>query len=429
MKLQLLILLPVLALGVFDTRTISAGDTSPTLDAQLAKFAATDWPWWRGPQRNGIAADGQTPPTEWSADKNIKWKTPIPGRGHGSVTVVGEQVLLASANHEKETQLVICLDRKTGEERWRRVVHEGNLEPLANAKASQASGTVACDGERFFVNFLNNKAAWTTALDRDGKQLWQTKIADYKLHQGYGSSPAVYGPLVIVSADNKLGGAVAGIDRVSGKVVWTKTRPKVPNYASPVIITLHGKDQLLMTGCDLVSSYDPLTGDLNWEFKGATTECVTTTVTDGTRIFTTGGFPKNHIAAVNADGSGKVEWEVNARVYVPSLLCRDNRLFGILDAGVASCWNSATGEELWKSQLGGTFSSSPVLVADLIYAANEEGSMFIFKASAESFQLVAENKLGDNVMATPTICGGRIYHRVAMQDGDTRQEYLFCIGE
>jgi outer membrane protein assembly factor BamB len=402
---------------------------SATINALLSKFDASDWPWWRGPHRNGIAADGQAPATKWDESSNIKWKTMIPGRGHGSVTVVGDQVLLITADHDKETQLVICLDRETGQEKWQSVVHEGNLEKKGNKKASQASGTVACDGERFFVNFLNDKAAWTTALDRQGKQLWQTKITDYRVHQGYGSSPAIYGPLVIVSADNKQAGAIAGLDRKSGKIVWKKTRPKVPNYASPVIFNLAGKDQLLFTGCNLVSSYSPLTGDLNWEIKGSTTECVTSAVTDGTHIFTSGGYPKNHISAVKADGSGTIVWENKVRVYVPSMLCQDGLLFGILDAGVASCWDSATGKELWKARLGGTFSSSPVLAGGLIYATNEAGTTFVFKASAESFELVGENKLGDNVLATPTICGGRIYYRAAIQDGNKRQEFLYCIGE
>jgi outer membrane protein assembly factor BamB len=432
MNARFLVLRMTMVIGLVGASSAYAAEreaTSATIDALLEKFEPTDWPWWRGPDRNGISTDGKIPPTTWNESKNVKWKAPIPGRGHGSVTVVGEQVLLATADHEKEIQLVVCLDKETGKEQWRSVVHDGNLEKKGNKKASQASGTIACDGERFFVNFLNDKAAWTTALDRKGGQLWQTKITDYQVHQGYGSSPAIYGPLVIVSADNKQAGAVAGLDRVTGKIVWKKTRPKVPNYSSPVILTVAGKDQLLFTGCNLVSSYDPLTGELNWETKGATTECVTSTVTDGTHIFTSGGYPKNHISAVKADGSGTVAWENKARVYVPSLLCQGGHLFGILDAGVASCWNSSTGEELWKARLGGTFTSSPVMAAGLIYATNESGNTYVFKASAKSFELVDENKLGDHVLATPTICGGRIYYRTAVQIDNVRQEFLYCLGE
>ena len=119
-----------------------------------------------------------------------------------------------------------------------------------------------------------------------------------------------------------------------------------------------------MTGCNLFSSFDPHSGETLWEVKGATTECVTSTVTDGERVFCSGGYPKNHLAAVLADGSGKIVWETKDRVYVPSLLARDGHLFGVLDAGVAVCWKSDTGKEAWKKRLGGEFNASPVLVGD-----------------------------------------------------------------
>jgi outer membrane protein assembly factor BamB len=145
-------------------------------------------------------------------------------------------------------------------------------------------------------------------------------------------------------------------------------------------------------------------------------------------VLTSGGYPRNHVAAVRADGSGRSAWENNVRVYVPSMLIQDDILYAVTDDGVAMCWRAATGEELWKGRLGGTFSSSPVLVGPHIYATNEAGRTFIFRATPERFELVAENQLGDDVFATPAICGGRIYLRVAEQEGEKRQEYLYCIG-
>jgi hypothetical protein len=184
-----------------------------------------------------------------------------------------------------------------------------------------------------------------------------------------------------------------------------------------------------MTGCDLVSSFDPLTGKVLWETPGATTECVTSTVTDGRHIYTSGGYPKNHISAVVADGSGKIAWENKDRVYVPSLVFRDGYLYGTLDAGVAACWKSDTGESPWKQRLGGTFSASPVLVGDKIYATNEAGETFIYLAQPDKYTAVGQNKLGDEVFATPTFCGGRIYMRVAEQVDGKRREVLYCLGK
>ncbi len=318
-----------------------AQDPPPKTDADPISVAPTDWPWWRGPTRNGVAAPKQTPPMKWSATENVRWQVPVVGRGHGSPIVVGEQVFLAAADHEREVQLLLCYQRDTGKLLWQTEVHKGGFTTKGNKKSSLASSTPACDGRRVFINFLNAGAVYTTAVSRDGAILWQTKITDYLIHQGYGSSPAVYQSLVIVSADNKGGGAIAALERATGKIVWKQDRPKTPNYASPIILSVAGRDQLLMTGCDLVASFDPLTGKKLWETPGSTTECVTSTVTDGQLMFTTGGYPRSHMSAVRADGSGKIVWANKTRVYVPSLVAHAGHLYGVLDNGVAVCWHCA----------------------------------------------------------------------------------------
>jgi len=419
------LLAALLTLPLILPAVVPAGGAKPKTGATPAP---ADWPGWRGPTGDGVAAPGQTPPLKWSAAENVRWKAAVPGRGHGSPVVVGTRVLLATADPDAQTQSVLCFDRATGKLLWTEVVHRGGVETKGNAKSSPASSTPAGDGERVFVNFLHAGAIYTTALGLDGKQLWQTKVTDYVLHQGFGSSPAVYQSLVLVSADNKGTGVIAGLDRATGKVVWKQERPKLPNYASPVVVTAGGKEQLVLTGCDLVTGFDPLTGTKLWETKGSTTECVTSTVTDGTRVFTSGGYPKNHVAAVLADGSGKVAWENKARVYVPSMLVHRGHLFAVQDDGFAACWKCDTGAEVWKEKLGGAFSASPVRVGELILATNEAGKTFVFKADPAAFDLVGENQLGSEVMASPAVCGNRIYLRAAEKVGGKREEALYCVG-
>jgi len=401
---------------------------SPVGFAEELNFASTDWPCWRGAKRDGIASGDSPPPTEWSETKNVIWKQPVPGRGHGSVTVVGNPVLLAAAEHDSQTQSVLCFDRDTGRSLWKAKIHQGRFVKRMNKKATLASSTMASDGERFFISFLNGGAVYTSAISREGEILWQTKITEYKVHQGYGSSPAVYRSLVIVSADNKKAGCIAGLERKTGKIVWKTQRARKPNYASPVIHHIHGRDQLLFSGTNLVSSFDPMTGETIWEIKGATTECVTTMPTNGDLVFTSGGYPRNHVSAIRADGSGTVVWENSVRVYVPSMIVHKGYLYAVTDAGIAVCWKSDTGKEMWKGRLGGTFSSSLVLAGDLFYAANESGKTFIFEATPGKFTLRAENTLGNEVFATPTFSGGRIYQRVAHMIGNQRREMLYCIG-
>ncbi len=390
--------------------------------------SSKDWPWWRGPSRNGEAAKDQSPPTFWSDSKNVAWKAAVPGRGHGSMAIFGKQIFLQTADESSGAQMVVCFDRSTGKQLWLTTVHpSGGMKK--NNKSTAASSTPACDGERIFVNFPNSGSLMTTALDLNGKQLWQTKICDYIEHQGYGSSPALYQSLVLVSADNKAGGAIAALDRKSGTIVWRRERPQLPNYPSPIVLNVAGKDQLLMTGCDKVSSFNPLSGETLWEVEGATTECVTSTVTDGTLVYTSGGYPKNHMSAVLADGSGKKVWENDSRLYVPSLVIRDGYLFGVLDAGIAVCWKADSGEEVWKARLGGTFSSSPVLVGDKVYATNEVGETFIYKANSQKFEQLGKCKLGDEVLSTLVICDNHVFYRAAHLVDGKREEVLYCLGE
>jgi outer membrane protein assembly factor BamB len=388
-----------------------------------------DWPWWRGPSRDGIAAPGQKPPLTWSSKENVIWSALIPGRGHGSPTVVGNQVFIATADAAKQVQSVLCLDRNTGKQQWRTDVHEGGWETKGNAKSSLASSTVACDGERVFINFLHAGGVYVTALDRQGRKLWQTKVTDFVIHQGFGASPAIFESLVIVSADHKGSGLIAGLDRYSGKIVWKRERPAKPNYTSPILLNFAGREQLVLSGCDLVTSLEPSTGKQLWESEGSTTECVTSVVTDGERLFVSGGYPRNHLAAMRADGSGKIEWENNSRVYVPSMVVHDGHLYAVLDAGIAACWNSATGQEMWKARLDGIFSSSLVLVGDNLMATNEQSQTFIFKAKPTGFEQVALNQLDDECMSTPAVCDSRIYLRVARTTGDHRQEVVYCLGK
>ena len=341
--------------------------------------------------------------------------------------MVGDRIYLATADRVKQTQSVLCLDRLTGKLVWQTEVHGSLADPGRHSNSSAASSTVACDGERLFINFLNGGAVHTTALALDGKMLWQRKICDFLTHQGFASSPFLHEALVLVSADHKGGGVIAALDRKTGRTVWTELRPKHHNYTSPAIVQADGRAQMVMAGCNLITSLDPSTGRKLWEMDGSTEECVGSVVTDGVRVFAGGGYPRNHVAATMADGSGTVAWQNNARVYVPSMIARDGHLFAVMDAGLAVCWKSDTGEELWKERLGGDFFSSPVMAGDRIYASNVAGKTFVFIATPKTFHLLATNQLGDEAYASPVICDSRIYLRAAKK-GAERQEFLYCVG-
>lgn len=399
-----------------------------TLTSARAATGVGDWPGWRGPTADGHAAAGQTVPVKWSETENVIWRAPIRGRGHSSPTVVGNRVYVATADLATMEQVVLCFDRATGKPVWETVVHRDKFDSAGHRNASPASATVAWDGERLYINFLNDKAVYTTALDASGKILWQTRVSDYVVHQGFGSSPVVHESIVLVTADHKEGGKVAGLNKRTGAIVWEQSRPQIANYPSFAVLKVAGKFQAVLAGCELVSSFDPLTGKKLWEIEGSTQETVVTAVTDGQRVFASGGYPKNHVVAVEADGSSRVAWQNQARLYVPSMLVRDGHIYATLDAGQAVCWKSDTGDELWREKVDRDFYSSPVMVGSRIYATSARGVTSVFEATPQAFKLIAQNQLGDDALASPAICGNRIYLRSAKK-GDPRQDYLWCIGE
>ncbi|MGE3809202.1 MAG: PQQ-binding-like beta-propeller repeat protein, partial [Gemmataceae bacterium] len=185
------------------------------------RIGPDDWPWWRGPNRNAVARV-QKVPTTWSETKNIVWKAAVPGRGHGSPIVVGSRVFLESADEQKQTQFVLCYDRATGKQLWQKQLHAGGFDGRFHKKNTRASSTLACDGERVFAPFYNAGALWLTALDLEGKQLWQKKLGNFVSHWGYSASPCLYQSLVIVAGDHKGegGGYLVALDRQSGAEKW-----------------------------------------------------------------------------------------------------------------------------------------------------------------------------------------------------------------
>lgn len=390
-------------------------------------FPESDSPWWRDNGRDGHA-DGPAP-TAWSENEHVLWKTPIPGRGHSSPTIVGDRIYLATAEDYYNAQMVLALDRASGEIVWQTTLHGGGFPTAGqlHSKSTNANGTVACDGERLYIAFLNSDAITLSALDLAGDILWQTKVCDFNSHYGHAASACIYESLVIIAAECQGGGGLAALHRETGDIIWRKSRPG-ENYSSAVVAHVAGKDQLLLSGNDYVTSFDPLTGETNWNTPGTTSTTCGTMVWDADRVFASGGFPGSQTICIDAS-TGREVWSNRVKCYEQSMLLADGYLYAFDDNGVAYCWEAATGAEQWKERLGGPVSASLALAGDLIYATNENGTTFVFRADPSRFELVSENRLGDEAFATPTISGGRLYLRVATHAGGGRHEFLYCIGE
>jgi outer membrane protein assembly factor BamB len=403
-----------------------AAPTAGVSEAAPVEVSPDDWAWWRGPNRNATQSS-MSVPTEFGPTQNVLWKAPVPGRGHADPTVVGDRVFLATAERGPETQSVVCFDRHSGNQLWQQTLHQGGFERNMHAKSTQASNTVACDGQRLFVCLLNAEKIHLSSLDLDGKILWQKVLGDFRSKFGYSASPVLHGSFVIVAADHSDGGFLTAVHRETGDVVWKKARPAESTYASPIVAHVAGKDQILIAGADQVASYSPDSGEQLWSCEGVTSSCVGTVVWDENNVFASGGYPGEETICINASNGSPV-WRNKQKVYISSLLLQDGLLFGNNDKGIAFCLDAATGQKKWQARLGGNHSASPVLIGQHIYTASEEGVVTVYKPSGEGFEEVAKNDMGDEIMASPVAAHGHLYLRVADHAGGGRQETLYCIG-
>lgn len=390
-----------------------------------------EWRNWRGPSRNGMAAE-QQPPLSWSDSENILWSIPVQGRGHASPTVVGNQVILASSDVESETQFVVSYDLENGAEQWRTVCNKGNFNPQIYPTNTHASSTVCSDGERLFAVFNNNRAAQLVALDLAGNILWEKKAADFipqRYQFGFGASPILHNGNVIVTSECEQRGAIVAFRVTDGEEIWRIDRPRATSYSTPSIAEVAGREQMVISGGNRVESYDPATGDLLWSVDAQWVVTCGTAVWDDQRFYVSGGFPRGQTLAVEADGSGKIAWENRVKFYEQSLLLYDGYLYGLADTGVAYCFRASDGKEMWKERLEQGVSASPVLANGNIYISVESGTTFVFRATPDGYEEVARNKLGDVAYATPTFVRNRILLRVGHRENNVVSETLYCVGQ
>ena len=386
------------------------------------------WPSWRGPNGDGIAAD-QPLLTEWSKSSGVLWRVDVPGRGHSSPIVAGDSVYLATALVQQQKQQIVACDRQTGEMKWTMVLHDRGLpsERQIHNKGTHANGTVACDGARLYTAFLNSDSIIASAVDLNGELVWQKEIGSFVSKFGYAPSPILYKSLVIFAADNSGGGYLAAVDGASGKIAWRVARANAFSYSSPTVANVGGRDQLLISGCDAVTSYDPASGDEMWKTPCIAEATCGTIVTTSDLIFASGGYPEKETVCLSADG--KRVWFNKTGVYEPSLVVVDDQLIAVSDDGIACCWAVETGDTNWRERLGGNFSASPIVCNNRVYAANLSGETFVFTTSDGQYELIARNKLGNDCYASPAVADGQLFLRVGIGNGSGRREQLVCLGE
>lgn len=400
-----------------------------------ASASADDWPQWRGPEGINHADADITLPIQWDlkTGQNVIWKTALPGFGHSTPIVVENSIFLTTADEAAGTQSLVRLDRETGRvvDQW--VIHRGGLPGRIHPKNSHASPSPAYDGRRIFVAFHQSDAIWVTALTAEGQIIWQQRVCDFRpssFQFGYGASPIVEGDVVIVAAEyDGPDSGLYGLDVGNGDRVWKVARPENLNFASPITATIAGQRQILIAGAEKIAAYRPQTGVKLWDFDASTEAICGTIVWDGRRVLISGGNPDSGTWCIRAAGPKKLLWENNVKCYEQSMLTINGYVFAIADSGVAYCWRTVDGKEMWKRRLfGGGISASPLLIGDELLIAAEDGRIFTIAAIPDRFDLLAENQAGDKIFASPIAVDDRLYVRTSLGEPGEQRQYLVAIG-
>ncbi len=420
--------------------------------------AADNWPQFRGSGSLGIA-EGQNLPDKWSADENVAWKTDIPGRGWSSPVVWGDRIFVTSVVNQGESEKpkkglyfggnrskpskdphqwnVHCLDLKTGKKLWKKTVHKGPPQTPMHLKNSYASETPVTDGKYLYAYFGN---IGVFCFDLEGKMIWSKKFdpVKYRFDWGSAASPVLHQDRIYIVNDNEDQSWLLALNKKTGEEIWKIERDERSNWATPYIWKNELRTEIITPGTKRVRSYD-LDGNLLWELSGMSSIVIGTPFSHDGLLYVSSGYVldnKKPIFVIKPGAKGDISlskkqtsnefivWsQKKAGPYNPTTLIYEDRLFVLLDRGLAACFDAKTGKPIYKKHRlpkGRAFTSSPWAYDGKIFCLNEDGVTFVLE-SGDEFKILHTNKLAedDMCMATPAIAGDRLLIRTATR--------IYCI--
>ncbi|HEX7861728.1 MAG TPA: PQQ-binding-like beta-propeller repeat protein [Verrucomicrobiae bacterium] len=394
---------------------------------------AENWPFWRGPSRQGISSETGLP-LNWSAESNVVWKAPVPGEAWSSPIVYGDQVFVTTTTESGVNCHVIAFDRQTGQPQWNKKVFE-QTPRKKEQRNSYATPTPATDGERVYAVFGDGSVVALSA--KNGDIHWEHREVNFYSQHGLGSSPILHGDLLIMPFDHSSTGEnkrigwqipwdqsfLLAFDKKTGEARWKAMRGQSRiAHVTPNIMEHHGREILVSGAGDVVQGFDLQNGKRLWSVYSQGEGVVPSIVVGGGLVYSVSGFEKPTIRAVRppADtGEPSIVWEQKKSVpMIPSLIFHDQHLYGITEGGVAICLKSADGEIVWQERIGGNHSASPVMAEGRIYFTNEEGESTIIEASP-TFKVLAKNSLKEKTQASMAVSQKQVFIRTA--------QHLFCI--
>ncbi|MEZ6016244.1 MAG: PQQ-binding-like beta-propeller repeat protein [Planctomycetota bacterium] len=412
-----------------------------------ASHAAEDWPAFRGPRGDGTSTE-RSLPLEWSADKNVKWRTQLSRPCNGSPIVAAGRVFLTLAEDDEGKQRSLyCYDREDGKQLWVRTIDFGKQQPTHDTNP-YCGTTPASDGERVVVW---HGSAGLHAYTLDGEPLWKQELGEFVHMWGDGTSPVIHngrvylntGPDSVVDAGPDAQCLIAAFDLATGKELWRVAEPNhltpeqvaekrlAGSWCTPLITRVGARDLVLCTQATRLVAYDAATGEIVWWCNGVAANRGDLTYSSptlaGDVCVIAGGYV-GPLMGVRIDGKGDVT-ETHRVFYEPEQLSNcasgvyaDGHVFLPDMNGILWCIDPKTGAAAWKERVarGGTWGSI-VQAAGRLYLMGQGGATVVFEPKADKLRVLATNDLGDLTNATPAISNGEIFLRT--------HQALYCIAE
>jgi len=389
---------------------------------------AENWPTWRGPNHDAVSTEKNLP-SEWSADKNVLWKTPLPGVGSGTPAVWADNIFVTS---EDSDDLVLLCFGTDGKERWKAKLGSG-AKKARGGEGNGATPSPSTDGKLVFAYVGSGDFA---AFDFAGQEVWRFNAQERygKFAYGFGmhTTPLLHQGRLYLQLIHARAAIVVAIDSATGKEVWKVDRKSdghsecLHSYASPCLWLRGTEARLITHGNDYAVAHN-LTdgaevwraGDLNPKDRyNSTLRFVASPVAVGNLIVIptakNGAVVGVKPEATGLLGPGVVgeAWRIDKGTPdVPSPVVYDGRVYLCRETGVLTVLDAVTGKQIYSERAhAGTYRGSPVAADGKIFLTAKDGTFTVVQAGPE-LKILAKNKLPDQFTASPAISNGRIYLR------------------
>lgn len=364
--------------------------------------AQTEWRGWRGPQQNGHSTDSSLPES-WTPE-DVKWRVDLPGEGQSCPVFVGDRMFLTAAEDSGRKRLVICLDSTTGKVVWSDVAWTGDPEPTHNMNG-WASATCATDGSRVYAFFGHGGGLFCYSVD--GKQLWNQNLGAFAGPWGTAASPVLVEDMVIQNCDSDENAYLAAFHKVTGEPIWKTDREDYRGWSTPILLTVNGRQELILNGHTGVRAYDPATGKELWYCEGFSGRGSPTVTPAGGLVHAVCGL-RGDTYAVRPGGDGNVTdthrvWHSPRKAArdLPSPIVLDEQSF-VMDMmrATLTSYDIETGRELWRERVAdagrvGRMCASPVAWNNTAYFVSESGTTFGIGAG-RGMKPVSENSVNSS---------------------------------